>query len=166
MPIYVTLAIDRSAPAYAFTTGKTFFRMIELPPNDAPYVLSVESHVSSAIGKSGQDSLFCPALAFLDENRRLLGAKRTWVFHPLRDLKEQVIGMKASMVVDGRIKQARYIVVLTENSYLSKAFEVPTQMAIRRVFSGADTTTFPTHKGGYSIPFGVEGRITLRSSSP
>lgn len=166
MPIDVMLTFDRSAPAYSFSTGKSFFRMIELPPNDAPYVLSVESHVSAPAGAFDRGTLFFPVLVFLDENRKLLGGKRSWIFEAVRDLNDRLVGIKASLAVRDRIQRARYIVIQTENAVLSKAFEVPSQIGLRTVPSGAGVTWMPTSRGGYSVPFGVEGRVRLWSSSP
>lgn len=166
MPIDVMLTFDRSAPAYSFSTGKSYFRMIELPPNDAPYVLSVESYVAAAAGVFDRGMLFFPILVFLDENRKLLGGKRSWIFQAVRNSDERVVAIRASVSVTDRIQRARYIVIQTENAFLSKSFEVPTQIGLQRVPMGAGVTVLPISRGGYSVPFGVEGRVRLWSSSP
>jgi hypothetical protein len=151
VPYELAFYVDRSAPAFAFPQGKSYFRSFELPPFEQPYVLELESRLMG--GPTTADQwLFHPVLVFLDQDHRPFGVLRMQ-FRPLLDGRN-VLGMGARMVIDERARRARFLVIHTEADAMSRSFEFGT--VSMSMAQGA-----PQNRQ-YSVPYGYEGRLILR----
>lgn len=153
MPFESTFLVDRSAPTYAFPKGKSYFRSFELPPFERPYFLEIESEVMGGSIATSQ-WLFQPVLLFLDRDHRVVALMRDLRFRPLL-MGNQVRGMGMRMLLDERAGSARYLVIFTEPDAMSRTFDFGT--VSMSMAAGAP------HNRQYSVPYGYEGRLTLRA---
>ena len=121
--------IDKNSQAFAFNSGKSYFKAFMLPTSAQPYHVKIESYsLASNEGPSG-DYVFYPALITLDKNYNILHVSDPRRFQPLKntflDQPSFIFWQNAGFKLRGQLpvtekSNEKYLVILTTDKSMEK----------------------------------------------
>jgi hypothetical protein len=120
----VDFRLDASSPAFAFESGKSYFKAFSLPKKQVPYYVHIRSF---AIGETIKTAhIFYPQLDLLDESHRVLARNNpTAVFVTKAGMAETAsvswtaLGIKFEDALPVDHSDARYVIIYTTNELLT-----------------------------------------------
>lgn len=138
LPDEKSFRIDEESGAFAFETGKSYFRAFELPPFTAPYSITVKSYL---LGDSIKNAyIFRPAVMFLDSRHEMTRLLETGAFAYAKPSLFETSGLR--MMYTGEIPVSaenagdRYMIILTTDRLRAETAIHTSRIFIPFIFPG------------------------------
>ncbi len=161
--------LSDGAPAYRFTTGKSYFRAFALPQGPYPYRVTVRSFLVGDRLKSAY--LFFPQLITLDEQRRVVrttgpgtfSLERADLLETLRETGGLGYKLEGGLTFTADNRDERYLVVLTTDELLRGKTAVSTAGTVP-MFLPAYSGTALSSANEAEVPHAPAGRVAISVS--
>jgi maltose operon protein len=155
--------VDETSQAFAFETGKSYFKAFELPGYSSSYMISIKSYMIGDSVKTGY--IFYPAVIFLDEDYSVTRMMETGLFHYARAGLSETLGPNRKL--EGTINIApddgseRYMIVLTTGALLGIREEDEAPVTIPFIFPGF-VGIIPTGNEKVFVPHSPVGKLSIK----
>jgi hypothetical protein len=153
----VSFNLDETSDAFVFETGKSYFRLFQLPAKAVPYSIKIRSFV---IGQSIADSyVFYPQIALLDDDFVIVSqsSPNDFTFTETKLFGETWdIPLKIEGYVPIKSSDIKYVLIFTTNQLMSGAVEHETRQILPIIVPGI-VSAVPVGKKTFLIrhyPFG------------
>ncbi len=155
-----TFRIDKNSKAFLFPSGKSFFAAFTLPAYKKPYAITVESYLDGGTSFIPEMHIFHPALLFLDKNYKPVVFLNNLPFRWDRGWVSS--GLQAHVRLNHEFETAKYLVIFTQASLVSKTFTAEGSRELSPAYIGGSTVMIPTNaRSRHTIPFNYEGELNL-----
>lgn len=158
--------LNNKSPAFAFDTGKSYFKAFRLPPYVHPYRIVVRSYMLGDTVDSAY--ILCPQAIFLNEKFETV--RRTdYRFLKLAtagfvEISRETWGLgwklEGEIAVGDANRDERYLVVYTTAELLGARTSVSTWRAVPIILPGF-VTAIPTGKEEVLVPHSPVGRVNV-----
>jgi hypothetical protein len=161
--------LNERSPAYAFESGRSYFRAFVLPQDGTPYTITVQSYM---LGESTDVAyIFAPAIMTLNEKfepvRRSDPADFRLKQAGFAETVEQTWGLmyklEGQMSFAEANRDEKYLILLTTSELLKAKTSLSTLRVIPIILPGF-VTALPVGEREVLVPHSPAGRITLSVS--
>lgn len=161
--------LNEHSPAYAFESGKSYFRAFILPQDGLPYTVTVQSYM---LGESIDVAyIFAPAIMTLNDAfepvRRSDPADFRLKQAGFTETVEQTWGLmyklEGQVSFSGENSNEKYLIVLTTGELLKAKTSLSTLRVVPIILPGL-VTALPVGEREVLVPHSPAGRITLSAS--
>lgn len=162
----VRFDLGAGSPAFAFDTGKSYFRAFELPPAVRSYSVRIQSfmmgdHINSAY-------LFFPHVVTLDARFGVVRSLAPEAFELRRASYAETAAetwglpwkLEGSVRFDAENRAERYLVVLTTDELLGRSTSTETLRIVPVILPGI-VTAIPTTKEQVAVPHTPAGHLNV-----
>ncbi len=163
----ISFKLDENSDAFAFPTGKSYFKGFRLPDKEIPYQIYIKSF---AMGETiDKAHIFYPQIMILDKDFKVIKQNTPEDFAIKKaGLRETAsVSWRASMVkIEGYMlidrPDARYFIIYTTDELLEKKSPYSTWRVMPFIFPGI-VGALPTYKETIEIPHSPIGWIYLET---
>lgn len=158
--------LNDKSPAFAFDTGKSYFKAFRLPPYAIPYRIVLRSYM---LGDSVDSAyILCPQVIFLDEkfatvrstDYRFLRLTKAGFFETAGETWGLMWKLEGEIEVAEANRNEKYMIIFTTDTLLAAKTSISTWRTVPIVLPGL-VTAIPTHKEEVLVPHSPVGRISL-----